>query len=501
MVDAQLRNGSLHSDFGKGLPQKEHAPPTLGYIGASISGGTIHSEDVETVSNATMCPAGIRRDVTTSALDETLPTVNLSGVANGVAAITGVEVGLDVDHRDESALTVDARGLRHLCAQQAARILELEQQLQWQSTATRSADESQLVQELRNACERCQQKQALSDARVEQLELTQAQLQAQNQELFAEMRSSSQSLASLQIAVDSLQKQRGGVTRMPSVASSSGQPVVTRMASVGSNFGEEMRRSPRQSLEKGTLSYAPVESMCTSRTLSPAPAPGPEPSVSHVSRVPLVDGSQWTTSAAASLAAATPLARAPNGSVMPSPMRVTATNGSFVSGGDSTARIYESSSQRLLTPVPSGLESSASSQRLLNSAPSGFDALRCSGSVVTGPEKQQFIAPGSPEIRHVSRSLLGAPPPQKSGAQQQSPRESMTGASIQTSAGCSVQSSAACSVFAPRTTSPLPMSRIGARQVHSAMPRQGPGSTRSTLSSRSSPHLSFASISQMVAQM
>lgn len=136
--------------------------------------------------------------------------------------------------------------LADLCAKQAARIAELERHVEMQRETEANAREKRLIQELSEACAACDRSRVECESKCEQMSSTQARLQAENQELFAEMRSANQTVEALRREVQlltmtlatrsptSLARQR--ICQMDEESSMSGQTSARQLKSPGSSF-------------------------------------------------------------------------------------------------------------------------------------------------------------------------------------------------------------------------------------------------------------------------
>lgn len=158
-------------------------------------------------------------DSSFGALDETVPL--------------GIQTGGDVESRSVPvtagqpvSVQYGSNVLAELCAQQAARIAELERQFELQRLAAAKEREAQLMQELREVSESVR---ADCDAKCERMASMQALLRAENQELFAEVRS-------LRCEVLAMKVPRIVPPGLPSSSSRSG-PSITVPAGNGSSTG------------------------------------------------------------------------------------------------------------------------------------------------------------------------------------------------------------------------------------------------------------------------
>lgn len=136
-------------------------------------------------------------------LDQTVPRMQT------FPATTGEKRTSDASLQDSTQV------LAELCAQQAARIVELEQKLEWQRIATAQKSESQAVEDLREALEKRILETSTQCSRsqfdFEQLAAANEKLQRENQELFSEVRSCNQGLEALRREVQQMQNQ--GLTK------------------------------------------------------------------------------------------------------------------------------------------------------------------------------------------------------------------------------------------------------------------------------------------------
>lgn len=399
-------------------------------------------------------------DLERDTLDETVPLALRRGGSSGSHQTDSPQTQQQAESPQDAGLgtntvQVGTHVLAELCAQQAARIAELEQQLEWQRMTAAQEGEGRLVQELREAAARCTRTQESCDARFEQLFAAQAHLQAENQDLAAQVRISAQGLETLRREVQSLQAQ--GLNRSTCTVS----PM-------------SMSRH-RHNMDEDSALRVDMKDIAPTRPPSPV-------------RVPMAVATPAWSSSSSVLAAVSPLARTANGSVVPTP-------------------VAASSSVSLVHPpereVPEGVNSGGGRLPIRSPAASvSTPAHVPRGSGMSSPGQVRKIRHAAAGIRNTSPVppvRLAAPPPLASSGTAGS-RGGTTSLSPRSATGGNMS---------PRGKSPLPGLAVSAvRQMRTpAQMRPGSvatasvGSNGSVVSARSTSQLISGRRSSSVTQL
>lgn len=267
-------------------------------------------------------------DLDANPLDRTLPEVPVLVMSGNYLSPVGTATETP-DQLGAATVQVGANVLADLCAQQAARIADLEQQLQRQQLPAARKSERDLIQELRKALEetnaRCNRSQLESHERFQQLLEVQVQLQAENQELFSQMRLSAQGLEALRSEVQqrldlrALSSQRPSSLEAPLSTSkplcACGKPFLE-----GSTFCRKCGSRWEEALE-----------LCAgSMTLEPNKVSTVKPPSPGRLRNPVPASPSWSSTAPVALS---PLARTASSSVTPLVGTVTIRKTSEVTDG------------------------------------------------------------------------------------------------------------------------------------------------------------------------